>query len=135
MSRGPALRAWLAAWARHLRAGDLLVLGLAVGVCAASALALWQGGRPAKAVIRAGGKVFLEVDLSAPRIVEVPGPLGSTRIEIQPGRARVAADPGPRQYCVRQGWLARPGEIAICAPNHVSLQIAGRTSAYDSLSY
>ena len=130
-----ALRVWLAAWARHLRAGDLLVLGLAVGVCVASVLALWQGGRPDKAVIRAGGTVFLEVDLTAPRIVEVPGPLGSTRIEIQPGRARVAADPGPRQYCVRQGWLARPGEIAICAPNHVSLQIAGRTSAYDSLSY
>ena len=73
MSRGPALRAWLAAWARHLRAGDLLVLGLAVGVCVASALALWQGGRPDKAVIRAGGKVFLEVDLTAPRLVEVPG--------------------------------------------------------------
>ena len=135
MSRGPALHAWLMAWARYLRAGDLLALGLAVGVCAASALALWQGGRPAKAVIRAGGKVFLEVDLSAPRIVEVPGPLGSTRIEIQPGRARVAADPGPRQYCVRQGWLSRPGEIAICAPNRVSLQIAGRSRTYDSLAY
>ena len=135
MSRGPALRAWLAAWARHLRAGDLLVLGLAVGVCVASALALWQGGRPDKAVIRAGGKVFLEVDLTAPRLVEVPGPLGSTRIEIQPGRARVAADPGPRQYCVRQGWLERPGEIAICAPNEVSVQVVGGREVYDSLSY
>ena len=51
------------------------------------------------------------------------------------GRARVVADPGPRQYCVRQGWLVRPGEIAICAPNRVSIQIAGRTKAYDSLSY
>ena len=65
----------------------------------------------------------------------VPGPLGTTRVAIEPGRARVVADPGPRQYCVRQGWLARPGEIAICAPNHVSVQIAGRTRAYDSLSY
>ena len=135
MSRRLALRAWLAAWARHLRAGDLLVLGLAAGVCVASVLALWQGGRPDKAVIRAGGKVFLEVDLNAPRIVEVPGPLGNTRIEIQPGRARVAADPGPRQYCVRQGWLATAGAVAICAPNQVSLALAGRNAQYDSLSY
>jgi adenosylhomocysteinase len=37
------------------------------------------------------------------------------------------ADPGPRQYCVRQGWLARPGEIAICAPNQVSVEIRGPT--------
>ena len=34
-----------------------------------------------------------------------------------------------------QKSLARPGEIAICAPNQVSVQITGRTSAYDSLSY
>ena len=70
-----------------------------------------------------------------PRIVEVPGPLGQTRIEIQPGRARVAADPGPRQYCVRQGWLASAGAVAICAPNQVSLALAGRNAHYDSLSY
>ena len=69
------------------------------------------------------------------RLIEVPGPLGVSVIEIRPGRARVASDPGPRQYCVRQGWLVRPGEIAICAPNRVSVQIAGRTRAYDSLSY
>ena len=130
-----SVRAWLADWAAHLRAGDVLVVGLALVFCIASAIGLWQGGRPDKAVIKAGGKVFAEVDLSAPRIVEVPGPLGTTRIEIQPGRARVAADPGPRQYCVRQGWLKRPGEIAICAPNHVSLQIAGRRSGFDSIAY
>lgn len=130
-----ALRVWLAAWARHLKAGDLLVLALAAAACGASVLALWQGGRPDKAIIRAGGKVFLEVDLGTPRIVEVPGPLGQTRIEIQPGRARVAADPGPRQYCVRQGWLATAGAVAICAPNQVSLALAGRNADYDSLSY
>jgi hypothetical protein len=42
--------------------------------------------------------------------------------------------PRPRQYCVRQGWLARPGEIAICAPNQVSVEIRGRKPTYDSLS-
>ena len=129
------MRRWLAAWAVHLRMGDGLVLAAALAFSVGSALVLWQGGRPDKAIIKAGGQVFAEVDLSAPRIVEVPGPLGTTRIEVQPGRARVASDPGPRQYCVRQGWLTRPGEIAICAPNRVSVQIAGRTKVYDSISY
>ena len=58
-----------------------------------------------------------------------------TRIEIQPGRARVAADPGPRQYCVRQGWLSRAGAVAICAPNQVSLALSGGNADYDSLNY
>ena len=64
-----------------------------------------------------------------------PGPLGSTLIAVEPGRVRVVSDPGPKQYCVRQGWLMRPGEIAICAPNRVSVQVAGRTKVYDSISY
>ena len=135
MTKFFALRSWLAAWAVHLRAGDGLVLAAALAFCVASALSLWQGGRPDKAIIKAGGKVFAEVDLAAPRMLEVPGPLGITRIEIQPGRARVAADPGPRQYCVRQGWLASAGAVAICAPNQVSLALSGRHADYDSLNY
>ena len=63
------------------------------------------------------------------------GPLGTTLIAVEPGRARVVSDPSPRQYCVKQGWLMRPGEIAICAPNRVSVQVAGRTKVYDSISY
>ncbi|MDD3352920.1 NusG domain II-containing protein [Zoogloea sp.] len=132
---GPALRPWFAAWARHLRPGDLLVLFLALGASVGSALFLWQGGRPDKAVVKAGGRIFAEVDLKTPRTFEVPGPLGITRIEIQPGRARVASDPGPRQYCVRQGWLSTSGAVAICAPNQVSLALSGSRADYDSLNY
>nr|WP_211168972.1 NusG domain II-containing protein [Aromatoleum toluvorans] len=118
-----------------LRPGDWLVLVGALALCVLSALTLWRGGAPDKAVVRAGGKVFAEVGLARAQILEVPGPLGVTRIEIAPGRARVAADPGPRQYCVRQGWLTRSGAVAICAPNQVSLSLAGGAADYDSLNY
>ena len=47
----------------------------------------------------------------------------------------VVSDPGLHQYCVHQGWLERAGEIAICAPNQVSVQILGGKETYDSLSY
>ncbi len=95
----------------------------------------WQGGMADRAIIRQEGKVFAEVDLKARKQFAVGGPLGTTLIAVEPGRARVVSDPSPRQYCVRQGWLMRPGEIAICAPNRVSVQIAGRTKVYDSISY
>ena len=88
-----------------------------------------------RAIVRQEGRVFAEIDLKARKQIEVPGPLGTTLIAVEPGRARVVSDPGPRQYCVKQGWLIRPGEIAICAPNRVSLQITGRTRVYDSISY
>ena len=122
-------------WLAYLRPGDWLVMAGSAALVGATLPLLWQGGFAERAIIRQDGQVFAEVDLGSRRDFSVPGPLGTTLVAIEPGRARVVADPGPRQYCVRQGWLVRPGEIAICAPNHVSVQIAGRTRAYDSLSY
>lgn len=111
------------------------MLALAVGLALASFVWLWRDGVAEEVVIRANGQVFARLSLRHDRRIEVPGPLGVTEVQIAAGRARILRDPSPRQYCVRQGWLMRPGEIAICAPNRVSVQIAGRTKVYDSISY
>ncbi len=122
-------------WLALIRPGDwLLILGGAVLVGASIPL-FWQGGMADRAIIRQEGRIFAEVDLKTRKQFAIAGPLGTTVIAVEAGRARVVADPGPRQYCVKQGWLMRPGEIAICAPNRVSVQIAGRTKVYDSISY
>lgn len=125
----------IADWRGLLRAGDWLALLLAALLTAALFPLVWRGGAAEKAVVRANGELVAEVRLTETRSIAVDGPLGTTRIEIVPGRARVAVDPSPRQYCVRQGWLTQPNSIAICAPNRVSLALVGRNRAYDSLSY
>lgn len=122
-------------WLSLFRAGDWLFLACALTGVAFSLPMIWSGGLGERAVVRVGGQIFAELDLQAARTLRVAGPLGETVIAIEAGRARVVSDPGPRQYCVRQGWLSRAGEIAICAPNHVSLAITGRHRAYDSLAY
>lgn len=118
-----------------MRPGDWVVIALGVALCVCLGLRFWTSGAPGKLIVRAGGRVVEEVALSTARRLVVPGPLGETVIEVEPGRARVASDPGPRQYCVRQGWLSRAGAVAICAPNEVSLTLTGRGTDYDSLSY
>jgi hypothetical protein len=124
-----------AGWRDLLRPGDWVVMALGIMSCVYAGARLWAGGAPDGVVVRAGGQVFVETDLTRSRRIAVPGPLGVTLIEIEPGRARVASDPGPRQYCVRQGWLSRAGAVAICAPNEVSLALTGRGGDYDSLGY
>ena len=119
----------------YLKAGDWLVLLLAALLTVWLTATLWQGGAADKAVIRSGGKVFSVVPLSRDQLIDVPGPLGISRIAIHNRQARIAADPSPRQYCVRQGWLKQAGEIAICLPNQVSIELSGKRKNYDSLNY
>lgn len=123
------------AWLKLVRPGDWLIVAASAAAVGASFPMFWQGGLADRAIVRQEGQVFAEVDLKHKQQLAVPGPLGTTQIAVEPGRVRVLSDPGPRQYCVRQGWLMRPGEIAICAPNRVSVQVTGRTRVYDSISY
>ncbi|MBK7686400.1 MAG: NusG domain II-containing protein [Rhodocyclaceae bacterium] len=125
------------AWLACLRVGDGLTVVLATGVVVLLFATLWTTSRADRAIVRQGGELIAEIALTAPRRVEVVGPIGTSVIEIASGRARVLADPGPRQYCVQQGWLTRANAVAICAPNQVSLQLAGPSNSnrHDSISY
>jgi hypothetical protein len=113
-----------------LRPGDWLIL-LAGAALVIYSLTLASGGGD-RVLIKQAGQPFLETGLRLDRVVDVPGPLGLTRVEIRAGQVRVLADPAPRQLCVRQGWLS-PGETAVCLPNKVSVERG--QSRYDSLNY
>ncbi|MDO9101927.1 MAG: NusG domain II-containing protein [Candidatus Nitrotoga sp.] len=118
-----------------IKIGDWIVLLLGMLGITWITITLWQGGAADKAIIRSSGKIFSEVPLSRNQIISVPGPLGISQIAIHNRQARIAADPSPRQYCVHQGWLKQAGEIAICLPNQVSVELSGRGKRYDSLNY
>lgn len=118
-----------------LKPGDWLIIFLTLGICVFSFSIAWPGGAAQKVLIKRGGKTFAEFDLNQDRQIDVPGALGITRVAIEKRRVRVLSDPGPQQYCVRQSWLARVGEVALCAPNRVSVEILGAQKSYDTLSY
>ncbi len=118
-----------------MRPGDWLVL--TVAACALLALTdrLWlASGKPQSVVVRSGGQHAQEYSLATNAIYTFVGPLGLSEVEVRDGRVRIAKDPSPKQYCVKQGWLARPGEAALCLPNRISIQIAGGRS-FDSLNF
>lgn len=118
-----------------IRIGDAAILLAGAGLVVALTMFAWGGNRGDTAIIRAAGQVVETAPLTQARTFAVNGPLGTTHIEIEPGRARVANDPSPRQLCVRQGWLSQAGQAALCLPNQVSLEIQGSTATYDTLGY
>lgn len=118
-----------------LKPGDVLVLACAALATAALFLHAWNKPAGHTVLVRAQGRLMLRADLAQDADYAVHGALGISRIEVREGRARVAADPGPRQICVKQGWLSRTGDAALCLANQVSLEIGGADRAFDSLSY
>jgi hypothetical protein len=120
---------------QYFRIGDWLVLAAGAIFTLWLAGSVWHGTAADKAIVRSGGKIFRELPLSQDAELEVPGPLGLSKISIHNRQARITSDPSPRQYCVRQGWLKQSGEAAICLPNQVSLELTGSRKRYDSLSY
>jgi hypothetical protein len=119
----------------HFKLGDWLVLLAGALFTLWLTSTVWHISAADKAIIRSGGKIFREVPLSKNLELEVPGPLGLSKISILNHQARITSDPSPRQYCVRQGWLKQAGESAICLPNQVSLELTGSAKRYDSLNY
>ena len=115
--------------------GDFFTLALVVLSLAWLCVTLWQQGAGGTLIVRSKGSVVSELSLLRNRTLAIDGPLGTTIVEVQNQRARIARDPSPKQYCVRQGWLQHAGEIALCLPNQVSIEIAAANSLVDSLNY
>ncbi|MDR3413702.1 MAG: NusG domain II-containing protein [Formivibrio sp.] len=123
-------------WLNLLRPGDWLTLLLALLLVAGLVPLSWHQERATRVRVYQNGKLFGEYDLAAARRIETPGPLGVTVVEVAGGRVRIAKDPSPRQYCVKEGWLDQAGQAAICLPNRTSIELVGtKPRPFDSLSY
>jgi len=80
-----------------------------------------------------GSWVVIEVDqkrvaryaLSKDRITHVEGPLGSTKIEIRNGKARILRSPCKLKVCIKSGYIQYADRISVCLPNRVVVRIEG----------
>jgi hypothetical protein len=63
---------------------------------------------------------------------EVPGPLGTSVVEVRDGAVRVVSSPCPGHVCERMGPARRPGESVVCVPNEVVVVVRGDAGATDA---
>lgn len=115
--------------------GDYLVMLAGLVMVALLFKTLWQHEAAAKIMIRQGDHVFATLSLNQERDLVVHGPIGDSHIIIHQGKVRFESSPCNSQYCVHQGWLSRAGQVAICLPNRVSVELIGATKNYDTLNY
>ena len=115
--------------------GDWLVVVLSIISVTLLFHTLWHFEPANKLRIRQGDKVYATLSLDQVRQLEIPGPLGISKISVDHGKVRFEHSPCHNQYCVHQGWLNKAGQAAICLPNQVSIEVLGADKLYDSLNY
>ncbi|MCX7949534.1 MAG: NusG domain II-containing protein [Treponemataceae bacterium] len=87
-------------------------------------------------VIEASGSRWV-YPLSSIQHLAIPGPLGTTFVEIHQGEAYISDSPCPDKLCVAMGKLKKAGDWAACLPNRVFVRIAGnvRQDGIDASSW
>lgn len=119
-----------------LSRGDGLVLLLMAGLLVGLYVNYWQAdGHGAEAVVLVGGKPWARLNLFHDHDLTVPGPLGDSHIQVRDGQVRFIASPCPNKLCVHTGWLNQGGEVAVCLPNRVSLQILASDPRFDAINF
>ena len=117
-----------------LKPGDWVIFALGLSLVIWLFLSIWSNEPAGKVRIRSGDRVYATLSLNQRRTLQVPGALGVSIIVIDNGQVRFEESPCRNKYCVHQGWLHKAGQVAICLPNHVSVELLG-TKSYDSLNY
>ncbi|BAD39888.1 MAG: hypothetical protein CWE10_14640 [Symbiobacterium thermophilum] len=112
-----------------IRASDLALAG---GVAVlAGALVLgrgwWAGSRgpAAQAVVTVAGAPWRTLDLRQDGLYPVEPAGGHLVVEVADGAVRVREADCPDQVCVLTGWISSPGDMIVCVPYRVVIQITG----------
>lgn len=115
---------------RKLEIGIVAALLLVCGAWGA-ALYLPRPGDPV-AVLSVDGQTLRVVDLDRAEdgVFSIRPETGrAVEFEIQNGAIRFLSSDCPDQVCVHAGWVARPGERAVCMPNRTALVCYARKEA------
>ncbi len=75
------------------------------------------------------GKLIYTASLSEDRVIEFP----EITVEISGEAARVVRADCPDKVCEKSGEISRAGEIVICVPNRMSIEIDGNAS-FDAIA-
>lgn len=84
-------------------------------------------------------KIIEEIDLNnvneAREWVIMQEDGGTNTIRVEKGRIRFIDANCPDFVCVHTGWLSQPGDIAVCLPHKLSIQIEAKIEEIDQNSY
>lgn len=118
------------------RADWTVILLLAVVGLLGLAL-LWLAPPGRRIVVTDGERLLYQARLDQAGLVDIDGPLGTSRLRLDPDGARIVQAPCPLKICMQMGPVRRQGELIACVPNRILVQVEGgprEASRHDLIS-
>ncbi|KGG81186.1 hypothetical protein Y919_02030 [Caloranaerobacter azorensis H53214] len=86
--------------------------------------------------IAVDGKVIKKITFDKNMIgktIDIRTQYGYNKIEIGDGKVRVIDADCPDKLDVKQGWISKSGEIIVCLPHKLTIEIVGENEADDEI--
>lgn len=110
----------------RLRPLDFVIIAASAAAVVLASLSAYTGrGGELRVVVQGeSGEWIYPIDED--REIEVPGPLGLTRVHIEGKAVRIEDSPCPTKTCVASGAIAEADRWLACLPNQVFVRIEGQ---------
>ena len=103
-----------------------IILMVGVGVLASVLAKPWAPVSGVKEVsVWVGGVLHKKLSIKNDGRHAIQGRLGDGVVEIRAGQVKMVEAPCVNQNCVLSGWLKRPGEMSVCVPNEIIVELQG----------
>jgi len=117
-----------------MKIGDYLIIFCSVFISIFLLVRYFASSAEGRMVEITGRDFYVSYSLDEERIIDVTGPLGSTRVKIVDGNAWIEYSPCREKICIRMGKINRIGEQIVCVPNRVLVEIRGGKGDIDGVS-
>ncbi|MDX1454342.1 MAG: NusG domain II-containing protein [Gammaproteobacteria bacterium] len=117
------------------RPGDVLVVLAGAGLVLGLAVGIYSNDRIDSVHIVSHSHGPLDLPAWQETRLDIEGPLGTTSIEVDGGRARIVSSPCRQKLCIKRGWLTSAGATVACLPNRVSVSLQGADADIDALAF
>ena len=108
---------------KHITVWDLLLIALIIAMTVGSLIFGRKRDTGPLASVTVSGEHRMNLPLDTPAEVVVEGAIGSTRICVEGGRIWIEEAPCPHKLCIGMGKIGRTGELIVCIPNRIVLEI------------
>ncbi|ERI90118.1 hypothetical protein HMPREF1982_04058 [Clostridiales bacterium oral taxon 876 str. F0540] len=115
----------------------VVLIFIALGSSAAAFINSHKSFNKKYVEIEVKGKLYkkLPLDNSSNERITIDTDLGKNIVEISNGKVKISEADCKDQICIKDGSINKPGDVLVCLPHKVVVQIKGENSDTDVLSF